>query len=221
MNDDMLQDLLNRADEQYQRAKEAGAVRGTAAAYVFAGRRRAQEIRQRNRLGILTVLFLLGGFSAWSLTGDWRSSELTHDAVATNGAPERETIQPVPVERLAQGRQLPAEEVARLKAEIAALDSEASRAHRFVELLQASELRRERLAQAEAADPPALLSPQALADLQLDRAAATTIVAADAEAQKFNRPADATESYRSVLKYFPQSRWAAVARTRLTIHHMN
>ena len=135
--------------------------------------------------------------------------------VATNDAPVRETIQPVPVEQPAQGRQLSADEVARLKAEIAALDAEASRAHRFVELLQAAELRPERLAEAEALGPPALLSPQVIADLQVDRAAATTIVAADAEAHKFNRPADADESYRSVLKHFPSSRWATIARARL------
>jgi hypothetical protein len=212
MNDDRLKELLNRADERFQQSAQTDAAATTLIAAVR--RQHAKRAQTRNRLGALAAFVVLVGFSAWSLSGRWRRSELNPDSVATNEAHKHDAIQPERIDRTTQAPQLSADDVARLKAEIAALEAEATRTHRFVKLLQAAELRQERLAQAEAITPPAL-SPQALADLEIDRAAGITLIGADAEANKFHRPADAAESYRSVLKHFPSSRWATIARARL------
>ena len=59
-----------------------------------------------------------------------------------------------------------------------------------------------------------LLPAHALADLEIDRAAAITVIAADAQANTFNQSAEAADSYRSVLAHFPGSHWASVARAR-------
>jgi outer membrane protein assembly factor BamD (BamD/ComL family) len=61
-----------------------------------------------------------------------------------------------------------------------------------------------------------------LAELGIDRAAAITVTAADAQANEFNEPEEAARSYRSVLTHFPNSRWANIAQERLAeIQHMN
>ncbi len=57
---------------------------------------------------------------------------------------------------------------------------------------------------------------------QIDRAAGIGVISADFLANELDRAAEAAESYRSVVKHFPESRWAAVARERLSqIEMMN
>jgi hypothetical protein len=112
-------------------------------------------------------------------------------------------------------RRLRPEEIKHLQDEIAALVAEANRARRLVDLYRDAEARRKRLAALEAAPAEPLLPAEALAELAIDRAAAITVASADAQARQFNHPADAAESYRSVLIHFPSSRWAGIARQRL------
>ena len=145
------------------------------------------------------------------------------EAVAAHDAsewkPERETTSAHPV---APSKRLGNDEIARLKAEIAALNAQADQARRFVELYRTAEARREMLAAGEPALDEPLLPPAVIAQLEIDRAAAITVISADAQASEFNRLDDAAESYRSVLRHFPDSRWANVARDRLAqVPHMN
>ena len=218
MNDETLQELLKQADERFQAAasgERAANVGGTA--FVDAVRRqRARQARRRTSLGVLAVILLTAGVSAWSLSADiWRGLDRSAELIASKESSEsiggREfAASSVPTD----GYRLRDDKIARLKAQIDALDAEANQAHRFVELYQAAEARRERLAAIEAHSEP-FLSPQALADLEIDRAAAITVISADSQANEFNRAADAADAYRSVVKHFPGSRWASVARERL------
>jgi len=225
MQDDWLAETLQHADERFQRGKDSARGGTNTASFVDSvRRRRAQQVRRRQGLGVLAVLLMTVGVSAWSLNADiWKGGEEYTDAIASaaathlNGAPQSAAA----TEPTQDGR-LREEEIAQLKAEIAALDAEANRARRFVELYQAAEARRERLAAAELAVDEPLLPTDVLAQLQIDRAAAITVISADSQANEFNRPEEAAESYRSVLKHFPGSRWASVARERLAqIQHMN
>jgi hypothetical protein len=129
---------------------------------------------------------------------------------------------PQPVDPSITKRPLSEQEILRLRAEIAALDAEANRAQQFVELYRAEEVRRELLASAEPAPVEPLLPPAVVAQLEIDRAAAITVISADTRAKEFSRADEAAESYRSVLELFPDSRWASVARERLAqVGHMN
>ena len=165
-------------------------------------------------LALAAVLVLLAGVVGWPWNlGLWGDRPI--EAVAANEESDADRDAPLLTANQPAQIRLRDEEVARLKAEIAALDAEANQAQRFVELYQAAESRRDRLAAAEAASTEPLLSPQVLADLEIDRAAAITVLSADAQARHDNRPDEATEAYQSVSEHFPDSRWASVARERL------
>jgi hypothetical protein len=113
---------------------------------------------------------------------------------------------------IAHDRALSAVEIEVLKHEIAALDTQARRAEalvdrlrhadRFVELSDESVIRQ-------------IATIDATPDEQIDRAAGIGVISADFLANELHRVAEAAESYRSVVKHFPESRWAAVARERL------
>ncbi|MEX2141887.1 MAG: hypothetical protein WD894_21660 [Pirellulales bacterium] len=225
MNDETLQELLKQADERFQAAapREPAANVGGEAFVDGVRRRRTHQARRRTSLGVLAVILVTAGVSAWSLNADiWRGPDQLPDLIASKEASESDGIREATViTEPPQGRRLRDDEIARLKTEIAALDAEANQARRFVELYQAAEARRERLAAVETHAEP-LLSPQVLADLEIDRAAAITVISADSQANEFNRMADAADAYRSVVKHFPDSRWASVARERLfQAQHMN
>jgi TolA-binding protein len=216
MNDDNLQQLLKQADDRFQAATLSGATsRMAGTAFVESVRhQRARQVRRRTALGVVAVVLFVSGLSSWSWNaGKW--SDTDADTVASNSVNERtDYTKATSSERPTERQRLSDDEIARLKAEIAALDVEVNHARRFIELYQAAEARRERLAAVEAHAEP-LLSPRALADLEIDRAAAISVISADAQANEFNRPADAADAYRSVVKHFPDSRWASVARERL------
>jgi hypothetical protein len=231
MTDETLQQLLQAADSWHQAADQSTSPTDRGMSIVAAvRRRRAQKVRRRTGFGVVAVLVIVGGLSAWTLNarpwnGDWRVS----DSIASNS-----DIEPDETETTtsrdgaasnsgggARGRLQPGE-IARLRAEIAALDAEAIRAQRLVDHYRAADARRERLVALESSSAEPLLSPESLAALAIDRAAAITVTSADAQASQFNSPADAAESYRSVLTLFPSSRWAGVARQRLeAMEHMN
>jgi hypothetical protein len=221
MNDDRLQNLLNQADEQFGRAATPASNHGDTAFVEVVRSRRARQLRQRRSVAVLAILFVFGGLSAWSLSaGLWSGQRHDPNTIvsnAENGAETKPTV-----DGPAHNRRLRPDEIKQIQAEIAALDAEAKRAQRLVDLYRGAEARRERLAALERAPAELLLPPEALAELAIDRAAAITVTSADAQANQFNRPAEAAESYRSVLTHFPSSRWAGVARQRLeAMEHMN
>jgi hypothetical protein len=225
MNDDTLQQLLKDADALHQAARRS-AVSASVPATMIAAiyRRRTRKLRQRRRLGILAVLIIVGGLSAWTLSTSERSgAPRVAGTKASNTAKETGAVElPTTSNEPPQERRLRPEEIARLKLEIAALDAEANRARRLVDLHRAADARRERLAALEAAAAEPVLPPDMLAELGIDRAAAITVTAADAQANEFNEPEEAARSYRSVLTHFPSSRWANIAQERLAeIQHMN
>jgi hypothetical protein len=221
MNDETLAELLKQTDERFQTVgSPETAASANGAAFIDAVHRgRARLVQQRTALGVLAVLFLAGGISAWGLNIGLKS-RTDHLADVTNqrasDAQGKTTDAPVARPKLND------EDIARLKAEIAALDAEANRVRQFVELYRAAEDRHERLAAANMALKEPLLPPQVLAELQIDRAAAITVLSADLQANTFERRDKATDAYRSVLKHFPNSRWASIAEQRLAqVQHMN
>jgi hypothetical protein len=219
MNDNALQEALNRADERFRTSAQSDPTAFVAAVH----RRRLLRLRRR-RLGALAVLLLAGGVSAWSLNIGLRGGpDSQRNAIASNALNQPSvTSGKLTNEPPSAGAPLSDDEINRLKAEIAALDAEANRVRRFVELYQAAEARRERIAAATAVDVEPLLPPQVVADLEVDRAAAITVLSADLQANAFHRRAEATDAYRSVLKHFPNSRWASIAKQRLAqVQHMN
>jgi hypothetical protein len=219
MNDDELHRLLNHADARFRECTQSDAAALVAAVH----RRRLRQLRRR-RLGVLAILLVATGLSTWSWNdGFWRSINRHVEAVASNAASdgigERKTTA---ISESPRFQQLDDEEIARLKAEIAALDAEANQARRFVELYRADEARRQRLAAVDFVPAEPLLPPDVVARLEIDRAAAITVISADVRAKEFNRADEAAESYRSVMKHFPDSRWANIAEQRLNqIQHMN
>jgi hypothetical protein len=230
MNDERLQSLLNQADERFGHAAAPTSDHGQVLFVEQVRTRRARQVRRRTTLGVLAVLLLVGSFSAssWS-AGLWTGRFDLLDTIASNVANRPDDAElvtttdgPASTTGDATSRRLRPDEVKRIRAEIAALNAEADRARRLVDLYRGAEARRERLAALEAAPAEPLLPPEALAALAIDRAAAITVTSADAQAKQFNRPAEAAESYRSVLTHFPSSRWASVARQRLeAMQHMN
>jgi hypothetical protein len=168
----------------------------------------------------LAIVVVLGGLSAWSLSaGLVRGTRLAQETIASNGAARRDGAGS---NGPALGLRLRPVEIKRIQAEIAALDAEANRVLRLVDLYRAAEVRRERLALLEAAPAEPVLPPDMLAELEIDRAAAITVTSADAQANQFNQLDEAAESYQSVITHFPTSRWASIARQRLAgIQHMN
>jgi hypothetical protein len=114
---------------------------------------------------------------------------------------------------IAQHRPLSPVEIELLKHEIAALDAEALGAQTLVDRLRHAD----RLA---AIGDESTVAPITTIDStpgeQIDRAAGIGVISADFLANDLHRAAEAAESYRSVLKHFPESRWAAVARERLS-----
>jgi hypothetical protein len=230
MNDDPLHKLLIQADERLGRALEATSDRGDAAFIEAVRSRRSRLVRRRRSIGALAVLMLVGGFSAWSWSaGHWGGLNHIPDTIASNAEnhpdkaePVATTNVPAPTTGGGARRQLRPDEIKRLQVEIAALDAEANRALLLVDLYRAAETRSERLAALEAASAEPALPAAMLAELEIDRAAAITVTSADAQANRFNQPEEAAESYRSVLTHFPSSRWASVARERMAqARHMN
>jgi hypothetical protein len=224
MNDETLHQLLNDADAQFQAGQPFTSTDSGMSMVAAIRRRRVQQLRRRTGLGVLAVLIIVGGVSAWVLNDlPWNGARRAGDTIASNpvtkpvGAESRISTNESP-----QVQRLRPDEIKRLQAEIAALDAEANRARRMVALYREAEARRERLAALDAAPAEPLLSPEALTELAIDRAAAVTVTSADVQANQFNRLAEAAESYTSVLTLFPSSRWAGVARERLeTMQQMN
>jgi hypothetical protein len=226
MNNYDLEQLLRQADERFCTVSTGNADRLAGnAVFVDAVRcRRHRQARRRTTLGVLAVFLFAGVISTWSLSGSFNGgTDQTLNSMAAS--PMRQPTD-LPGDIADQvpppGRRLSEDEITRLKAEIAALDAEANRARQFVELYRAAESRRERLAAAKTALNEPLLPPQVLAELQIDRAAAITVLSADLQANAFDRRDEATDAYQSVLKHFPNSRWANIAKQRLAqVQHMN
>jgi hypothetical protein len=219
MNDDALQEVLNRADERFRTSAQSDPTAFVAAVH----RRRLLRLRRR-RLGAVAVLLLAGGLSAWSLNIGLRGGpDPQRNSIASITANQPSiTSGKLTNESPPARAPLSDDEINRLKAEIAALDAEANRVRQYVELYRAAESRRERLAAATAVDVEPLLPPQVVADLEVDRAAAITVLSADLQANAFQRRDEASDAYRSVLKHFPNSRWAHIAEQRLAqVQHMN
>lgn len=225
MNDETLHQFLNEADSQFQVAHPSFAATDCEMSMVAAiRRRRAQQLRRRTSLGVLAVLIIVGGVSAWILNDrPWNGARRARDTIASNRAMSSVGEEPrSSTKESAKVRRLRRDEIKRLQAEIAALDAEANCARRMVALYREAEARRERIAALEATPAEPLLPSDMLAELEIDRAAAITVTSADAQANQFNQPDEAAESYRSVLTHFPSSRWASIARERLAhIQHMN
>jgi hypothetical protein len=229
MNDDPLQSLLGQADEQFGRAAAPTSSHGHAEFVEAIRHRHARRLRRRRNVGFLAIAVVLGGLSAWSLSaGLVRGTRLAPETIASNataqtdGAESKTTVDPSASTTGSGAGRLRPEEIERLQAEIAALDVEAERALRLIDLYRAAESRSERMAALEASPAEPALPADMLADLEIDRAAAITVTSADTQANQFNQPEEAAESYQSVITHFPSSRWASVARQRLAvIQHMN
>jgi hypothetical protein len=218
MNDDDLRQILKQTDERFQPAgpvEAASLPRGSA--FVAAVRQRRERlVRRRMMLGVLAVLVLVG-LSSWSWHDGFRTaSDRPNGAVAAHDATKRNGGREANAEsRAVRDSRLSDLEVARMKAEIAALEAEANRALQLVELYRAAETRRDRAAATNSVFGDRLLPADVETQLEIDRAAAITVLSADSQANRFNRRDEAAESYRSVLTHFPESRWASVARSRL------
>ena len=120
---------------------------------------------------------------------------------------------------IAQHRALSPVEIEALKHEIAVLDAEVLRAQALVDRLRHAD----RIAAIgdDSTGLPATNIDSTPGE-QIDRAAGIGVISADFLANELDRAAEAAQSYRSVLKHFPDSRWAAVARERLSqIEMMN
>jgi hypothetical protein len=230
VNDDHLQKLLTQADERLGRTVTRTPSHGHAEFVKAVCRRHARRLRRRRNVGVLAVVVVLGGLSVWSLSAGpgpgIRQAPQTiasNAAAQPNGAESKTTVDgPASTTGGGARRRLPPTEIKRIQAEVAALDAEANRASRLVDLYRAAEVRREQLAVLEAAPAEPVLPPDMLAELEIDRAAAITVTSADAQANQFNQPDEAAESYQSVITLFPSSRWASIARQRLArIQHMN
>ena len=83
-----------------------------------------------------------------------------------------------------------------------------------IEHLLAREKQRRRLARAQAiiARP----DPLERLDRQLEQTALVIVAQADRKVRQWNLKGSAARDYRRVIELFPQTRWAAVARERLT-----
>ncbi len=216
MDDNQLLRLLTDADARFQTAARGDArPPESLMEFVDAVRdRRRIQIRRRQRLGALAVLFFILGLAGWSWNrGSGLHSNGPRDAIASSESVEQSGAPTA--DAPTKERRLRDDEIARLTSVIAALDAEANRVRQFVELYRAAEARREMLAAGEPAPAEPLLPPDVVAQLEIDRAAAITVISADSQASEFNRLDEAAESYRSVLQHFPDSRWASVARDRL------
>jgi hypothetical protein len=229
MNEDQLKNLLTQADERFGLTVTRTPSHGHAEFVEAVRLRHARHLRRRRNLGVLAVVVVLGGLSAWSLSaGLVRGTRLDQETIASNataqtdGAESKTTVDASASTTGSVARRLRPEEIERLQAEIAALDAEVNRALRLVDLYRAAEVRRERLALLEAAPAEPVLPPEIQAELEIDRAAAITVTSADTQANQFNQPEEAAESYQSVITLFPTSRWASIARQRLAGNqHMN
>src|SRR5688572_7857782 len=91
MNDETLQELLTQADERFQSAapREPADNVGGEAFVDGVRRRRTRHARRRSGLGVLAMLLLTAGVSAWSLNADiWKSADRSLDLIASNDASE-------------------------------------------------------------------------------------------------------------------------------------
>jgi hypothetical protein len=111
-------------------------------------------------------------------------------------------------------------DAARLRSEIRALDVTAQAGRKTAELLAARRLEREaraahraRLAGYERR--AAVPDPVHRARDEADRAASTIVNYAYRLQHELQMPAPAAEAYRQVVRLFPESRWAEVARVQL------
>jgi hypothetical protein len=225
MNDTVLQELLILADERFGPMSPVDQTPDGNAALVHAVRRcRRRQTWCRTALGVLAVFVLAGGvWAGVARFGLFSNNDRMQNAIAFN-PPLRPTAVPPEMSHQIQptSSQLSEDEINRLQAQIAELENEANRALQFVELYRAAESRHKVHSASEALAAESLLPTEVIAELEIDRAAAISVISADAQANEFNRPDEAAESYRSVLKHFPESRWASVARERLAqVRHMN
>ncbi len=195
MNDNELRELLLRADAATSTTR-AGCAEVDIAA--IRARARRQTIQHRAVIVSMAVFAVMVAFFA---------SRPRHEPDVQSGP------------TIAQHRPLSPAEIEALKHEIAVLDAEALRAQTLVDRLQHAD----RIA---AIGEDSIVVPIATIDStpgeQIDRAAGIGVISADFLANELHRAAEAAESYRSVLKHFPNSRWATVARERLAqIEMMN
>ena len=111
-------------------------------------------------------------------------------------------------------------DVDRLRSEIRALETKAAAGRTTAELLVARKTERE----ARAAHQARLASYEKRAEVpdpvqsareEAERAAATIVKYAYRLQHELQMPAPAAEAYRQVVRLFPDSRWAEVARVQL------
>jgi cytoskeletal protein RodZ len=223
MNDDQLRQRLQQADEHLAGVRVSTPANGPTGLIEAIHRRRRRQIRHRATLGVLAVLVLTATVASLAWNGPLSSALPT----SKRTDPTRELVSvdnrlPNTAKESSPAAAQSGENIARLTAQIAALEAEASRARRLAKLYQAAASRDSKRTMTASASTQSALPSDVVADLQIDRAAAIAVLSADAQANDFHRPAEAVASYRSVLEYFPSSNWASVAQERLAqMEHMN
>jgi hypothetical protein len=217
MDDQSIQRLLTEVDNRFATARPHGATpTGSTSALVDAVRRRQGRQKRRRRFGALVVVFVVIGLSSWFFNIRFRAGMAQPlNTVAAGDDQTNSRHRTAALQQPTQNQRLSEEEIGRIKGEIAALDSEANRVERFVTLYKAVQTRDENLARFATLAAESHLSHAELSRLEIDRAAAIAVISADNFASQFNRREEAAVSYQSVLRNFPNSEWAVIAKQRL------
>jgi TolA-binding protein len=190
MNDHELRELLLRADADAWVTRSNRAAVDTA---VIRNRERRRSLRNRAIVAAIAMI----GCAATLVALQGRD--------ASNGQAES---------FVAQTPRLSPEEIDALKSQIAVLDAEARSARSVVDRLRRAE--RFAMLESEIAAVEPISAQDSTPSEQIERAAGIGITSADFLAGELNRRQEAAKSYRAVVKHFPQSRWASVARQRLS-----
>jgi hypothetical protein len=130
--------------------------------------------------------------------------------IASNG---RDGSDGQPESSIAHSAILSPTEVDALTSQIAALEIEALSAKAIVDRLRRAE-RLTSISNDRAMEPA--LPMNSTPTEQIERAAGIGVVSADFLAGELKRRQEAAESYRAVLRHFPDSQWASIARERLS-----
>jgi hypothetical protein len=125
----------------------------------------------------------------------------------------RDGSNPQPELPIAQSATISPKEIDALMNQIAVLEAEARSAKAIVDRLRRTE-RLTSLSNERAMEPG--LPINSTPNEQIERAAGIGVVAADFLAGELDRRQDAAESYRAVVRHFPESQWASIARERLS-----
>jgi hypothetical protein len=191
MNHDALLTLLRDAD------RSAGGVPdiGAGLADRVRGRRRRERIARTTAVGGVAAALLLATVT-WTLWPAGRSSTEHRIADATS---------PLPA--------LTAEEISRLRTEVASLRAQAEASTLAVETLR--RVNRSRARMSELRTVRRSIDPAIAADCELERAAITIVQQADRMQREHGLTDGAREAYERVVRLFPETQAAAAAREKL------